>query len=62
MKPYQASGAAYVKDKYLPYRFLSTVNSIDGQSPNTTTETNPVWWQIELGSLQRGFARLFEAS
>ncbi len=44
------------------YRFLSTGNSIDGQSPETTTETNPVWWQIVLGSLQRGFASLFETS
>ncbi len=45
---------------YPYYGFLSTGNSIAGQSPETTAETNPVWWQIVLGSLQRGFDGLFE--
>ena len=44
------------------YRFLSTGNSIDEKSPETTAETNPVCWQIEVGSLPRGFAGWFETS
>ncbi len=43
-------------------RFLSIGNSIDGQSPETTAETNLVWWQIELGLLQCGFVGLIETS
>ncbi len=46
--------------EYLAEGLLQSFNLIDGQSPETTAETNPVWWQVEVGSLQRGFAGLFE--
>ncbi len=33
-----------------------------GEALKLPLKTNPVWWQIELASLQRGFAGLFETS